>query len=741
MSKFFGLFFLLIINGIYNSKLVQNEYIINIIDNTIKTSNFSLSISDGKDYYYIITGENLVSGYEDEKSFKRYILKYDINTNILVDKYISNSSYPFEIPNVILIGKNHQYLLTITKYSIEFFNGSELKEYKNENINIIGKSNLIKIDSYYYIIFIEEITKNNKPQHFIILYQIEIIEDESPSYKIIKISEPLKAASYLTIASCSSTNDKLYIICAYYSNDSYFSISVFDRNLYLVQTEKGEILNEINQFDIFIKILYFKDNNKFIIINSQNDYTIRLRYLKYINGSFINQLYSITDSNEPYLDIEENQFNPVSNYNDAIASDQDKIIKISTYDSQIIISIYQFYEHDTALFVKNYKLENNVQLNYKLSMNPYINLIKNSVLITLSTNYDQRSITGYFFLNYPNSKDLTLNENSFLVKDLINMENTIYNLDLKLKILEIPNNFIFIKQNISSNYIEIKEGDILELNDEIILRQYKIKENSVIFKYKGIAKGNDSGYDFYKIYPSNHDIPENSDIYLEGKEGHLYINFDECLEGYYQLEDDENICTNKNPKGYYLDEKDKIYKKCKTPCLDCSGPFISNNEMNCISCIDNYIITEDTQSCYDYTPLNYIIENNILKRCYHLCNKCIKPSKNDSDMNCLQCEYGYFLKDDTHNCIKPEDYQKKEIKNLSQMNSEFMILFIFIFIFAILTSVGISLSCLYKCKGEDETGEQNDDEENQKINNKDEKSESEILSDSQQSNEFSESIN
>jgi len=110
-------------------------------------------------------------------------------------------------------------------------------------------------------------------------------------------------------------------------------------------------------------------------------------------------------------------------------------------------------------------------------------------------------------------------------------------------------------------------------------------------------------------------------------------------------------------------------------------------------------------------------------------------------MNCLQCEYGYFLKDDTHNCIKPEDYQKKEIKNLSQMNSEFMILFIFIFIFAILTSVGISLSCLYKCKGEDETGEQNDDEENQKINNKDEKSESEILSDSQQSNEFSESIN
>ena len=176
-------------------------------------------------------------------------------------------------------------------------------------------------------------------------------------------------------------------------------------------------------------------------------------------------------------------------------------------------------------------------------------------------------------MNYPNSKDLTLYGNSILVKDLINMENTIYNLDLKLKILEIPINFVFIKQNISSsNYIELKAGDILELDDEIFLRQYRIKQGSNIFKFKGIATGSDSGYVSYKIYPSNHDIPENSDIYIEGKEGNLYINFDRCLEGYYQLEDDINICTNKNPEGYYLDDYDKIFKKCKEPCLDCSGP-------------------------------------------------------------------------------------------------------------------------------------------------------------------------
>ena len=235
----------------------------------MKASNFSVSIADGKNYYYIITGENKVSDYEDAKSFKRCILKYDLNTNILVDKYIFNSGYPFEIPNVIFAGKNKQYLLITTKYSIEFFNWKELKEYKNENMNIIGNQNLIKIDSYYYNIFVQELTENNKQEHIIMLNKIEIIEDgEYASFKIVNQSEPLKIASYLNTVSCSLTNDKQFIICVYYSDDSYFSISVFDLNLNLVQAEKGEILNEINKFDIFIKILYFKDNNKFIIINS-----------------------------------------------------------------------------------------------------------------------------------------------------------------------------------------------------------------------------------------------------------------------------------------------------------------------------------------------------------------------------------------------------------------------------------------------------------------------------------------
>ena len=112
--------------------------------------------------------------------------------------------------------------------------------------------------------------------------------------------------------------------------------------------------------------------------------------------------------------------------------------------------------------------------------------------------------------------------------------------------------------------------------------------------------------------------------------------------------------------------------------------------------------------------MNYILENNILRRCYPLCSKCIKPSKNESEMNCLQCEYGYFLKEDTHNCIKPEEYKKREHKNISQMNSEFELLFIFILIFSIITAVGISLSWIIK-KKEDKQDLEIDIEENQRI--------------------------
>ena len=703
----------LLIYTVEDLEIKENEYKINIIDNEMRSSYFGLALVD-KNSYYIITGENSNNDCNTiGKSFRRVVLKFDIKSNILIDKYCFNSSYSFELPNSILSGENSELLLTMSKKSIEIYNWNKLIESENENVNISGKHNLIKIDSYYYNSFLQEKFEDSKTNIYFTIQKIQLIDAKSPSYQIISKSTPIKVASYLSMISCDISKDKKNIICIYYSKDDYFTIIVYDLNFNIILSEIGELLNNENNNDLFMKIVYFKDDNKFIIINSQDDNIIRLRYLKYINNNFINLLYPITDTNNKYIDIEDTQMKANSIYNDIIVAGEDKLIKVSTYINEVIISIFHFYEHDTLLYIKIYKMKNEEKITSNI--NPFIAMIKNSFIICLAA-YDNnnRPLSGYFFINNPNSNDLTLSGNTILVKDLINFENIIYTLNLKLKIIEIPDNFILISTNNTSNYTELKSGDILEPDTKIILRQYITKNGPYIFKYKGIAEGNDYGYTKYKIYPSNSDIPESSEVYIEGREGHLYINFDECLEGYYQLDDNLNICTNKNPKGYYFDENEKIYKKCSEPCFECSGPYISFNEMNCISCKENFFITEDTNSCYNYIPINYILDNNILQRCYSLCTKCIKPSKNESEMNCLQCEYGYFLKEDTYNCIKPEEYKKREHKNISQMNSEFELLFIFILIFSIITAVAISLSCLIKKKKDKEELEI-DNEENQRI--------------------------
>ena len=705
--------FLILIYIVTDLEIKEIEYKLNIIDSEMSSSYFGLALVD-KNNYYIITGENSINSQNIiEKSFRRVILKFDINSNILINKYCFNSSHPFELSNSIFSGENSELLLTITKKSIEIYNWNKLVESENENENILGKQNLIKIDSYYYNSYLQERIEDNKTNIYFTIQKMEIIDAKSPLYQIISKSSPIKIASYLSMISCDISKDKKNIICIYYSKDNYFTILVYDINFNIILSETVELLNNKNNNDIFMKIVYFKDDNKFIIINSQDDNIIRLRYLKYVNNNFINLLYPLTDSNNKYIDIEDTQIKADSIYNDITVAGEDKLIKVSTYSNEIIISIFQFYEHDTLLSIKIYNMKNEEKLTSNI--NPFIVMIKNSFIICLAE-YDNnnRPLSGYFYLNNPNSNDLTLSGNTILVKDLINLENNIFTLNLKFKIIEIPGNFILISTNNTSNYTELKSGDILEPDTKIILSQYIIKNGPYIFKYKGIAKGNDDGYTKYKIYPSNRDKPESSEVYFEGREGHLYINFDKCLEGYYQLEDNLNICTNKNPKGYYFDENEKIYKKCSENCFECSGPYISYNEMNCISCKENFILTEDTNSCYNYVPINYILENNILRRCYSLCSKCIKPSKNESEMNCLQCEYGYFLKEDTHNCIKPEEYKKREHKNISQMNSEFELLFIFILIFSIITAVGISLSWLIK-KKEDKEELKIDIEENQRI--------------------------
>jgi len=114
----------------------------------------------------------------------------------------------------------------------------------------------------------------------------------------------------------------------------------------------------------------------------------------------------------------------------------------------------------------------------------------------------------------------------------------------------------------------------------------------------------------------------------------------ECNTGYYKIENDPlniGIYFNcyKEPKGYYLDKEDHVYKKCYHTCETCeiNGDYLNNN---CIKCYSNY---------------SYQIEKNNYTNCYKNCSY-----------------YHYFDNESYYHCTInytcPEEYSKLIIENL-----------------------------------------------------------------------------
>jgi hypothetical protein len=282
-----------------------------------------------------------------------------------------------------------------------------------------------------------------------------------------------------------------------------------------------------------------------------------------------------------------------------------------------------------------------------------------------------------------------------------------------LKIITIPQDFIFRKPNLE----QIKENDILEINDQIEIIQYK-KNKQTKLKFIGVATGKEEGSFRREIYPTYKTVKEESDIYVEGREGEIQFNYngEDCLNGFYHLDYDLDLCTIIKPPKYYIDEEKKMYKACQSPCDECNGPIINDELMNCITCKSNFYITEDTNSCYKEKE-NYYLDNNILRRCHPRCSKCITGSKNDTNMSCLECIYNseenYFYKEDTLNCILPSEFHKRDFINLLTVPNYVFYLFVGILVISIIISFSTILSLIFK----KEKPPQINDNKNNKRNN------------------------
>lgn len=723
MAKILSILFLLFfLKTIYNSS--DFLYSITLIDENMKNSFFINPKISENGFLYIMTGESLLdytSFKVGDEIYERNILKFDINSGILLDKYSYKSKYPFQYSEFLLVGDNLEDLLITTIYSIELKNKKESKETQFDFPGF--RRTLRKIGSYYYYAHLDSIQKNN-----MIINKIELsykFYDSLPSYNIIKTSTPINTLNLISI-SCDSTKDLKNILCSLFNEDNKVSISIFNNNLDLIQTETFEMA-ENKDSNNFIKIVHFKDNGKFIILNSHNQYITRLRYFNYINGNLLSELDTIIYDGNNYLDVDETQLSPFYYENDMITTDSDKVIKIYCGGDKIIITVFHFYNYDTLLFIKIYKMFDYKDIGFDSFIHPRISIFRDTLLVCLSTFNIDRQKAGFFFINYPNSKDIDLTQKNTVIKikDLIFIENNLFSLNLKLKILEIPKDFIFV--NLLNSEI-IKEEDELEIDSEIKIIQFRINEGPYNLKFEGIAIGNDEGFISSKIYPTFEKMPKSSEVYIEGREGIITINLVDCLVGYYHLEYDLNLCTNMKPKGYYLDEKERTYKACESPCSECSGPKENDTFMNCLTCMDNFYITEDTYSCYDTELENYYLDGNIYRRCHSRCSKCITGSNDNKNMSCLKCIYldnakeQYFYRPDILNCILSTDFQKREKMNLTILTNYVLGIFIIIVLVSLIIAFCILLCCCckdkYKVKIEEPDNQKNNHKnENNNIDN------------------------
>ena len=683
---FFFLFFLF---------LDSHQYSITYIDE-IKSNYIIPIINENDGCLYIVTGETI----DDDNNFKpgdaiykRIITKFNANSGVLKNTYSYMSVYPFMNSEITFAGDNSKYILTTTLYSLELDDGKKRKEMPYE---VSGyKRTIRRIWPYYYYMHSTRDSPN-----IMVIQKMKLsfnsgTHEDLPSYNIIQTSEHIPIFNRLSDISCDFTKDNNYISCAYFGDNKYVKISVYNSNdLECIKMEEFEEVKDL-QYDYFIKIIYFKDNSHFIVINSQNDYTTRFRYFNYINNNFISEIYTMIANGNHYIDVEKTQNDPGQNNNDIISLNSDRVIKVYTGEKNIIITIFQFYEHGTILFIKTYNMDNFYDSSFT---HPRLAILKNTFLICLSAKALSQQTTGYFFINYPNSVDVSLTRKKYSIKinELISMENNLFLLKLKLKLTKIPKDFIFVN---ALDLKEVNETTELEFNDELKLQQYKIKDGPYTLKYQGIAVGDDSGYSSSVIYPTYKDKPEASNIYIEGREGTITITLAECLDGYYHLENDPDICTNVKPKGYYKDEEKNYLRICQSPCDDCDGPIINDTFMNCLSCKENFYITEDTKSCYDKEKENFYLDRyNILRRCHPRCAKCFLSSKNDTRMNCLKCiedeNNKYFYRDDTHNCILSSEFKKREFIVLTAVsNYSFIIFMIILFVSTIITLYVFSYSC------------------------------------------------
>ena len=686
LKKQFLLLVLLLIKNCFND---ENNLSIEIINSKV-LSYFINPVIDKDNNLFIITGDY---SEKETNKYTRNILKINSSGSLIYNKsFKSNYNYKYtEISYIRNDNNKKDYLIIITSSSIELY------DIKNNIIiseididNALGyRTPMIQLEENKYMFAFKE------KEGSLIFGNLLIDFDNN---QIKKINEKINGYNYNndkfneTIISCDIAHDNdndndsnnKYILCVYINDKKQLEISSFSYDFELINKKIDESILLDDRY--FIKIVYFKYYNKFVVMNALNQTYTRLRYFKYKNNMFLNQLTFITDDEKDYLDENIAQISPYLSHNDIISLNSRKIIRISINSNDAIISRYQFHSNDISLSIKNYKLNEILNNNnYMYFLHPRLVLLNSIIVICLSTLYLNERRTGYFYISYPSPTNITINNNNNIqVNELMTIKNNLFKYIPKIIIEEIPDGFIFY--NFSDNIIKNKTN--LDHNDSMILKEYKnISSYNLIYQVLSIKnKTYINKHSQMKIYPSEEarQFFEESEIIIQGEKGALNISIPSCNNNFYFTEID-NVCTKIAHEGYYVDEKNKIYRKCYYNCKLCEGPYIDDLTMNCKECRDGYYKVYNTSSCFNETPYYHYFDekDKIYKKCHESCYECFNYT-NNSCISCIE-NYTFILSNNT--CVSVNESKSRNEIEIKLIEEEtFKYVFIIIFIIAIISS-------------------------------------------------------
>ena len=432
------------------------------------------------------------------------------------------------------------------------------------------------------------------------IVKIDVEVKGENAYEIKKESRKIFDGSLvINSISCDVSKDDIFYICSYF-NGGKLEISLFSVDLSLLD-KKSYATGVSNPNNFFNKIIFLKDNYKFISINAENNLEIRLRYLE-IKDNAINviKLHKEKGKEVEYLDIKGTLSNSSYLYNDLVSLDNDEIFKVYMNSKSFILTKIQFYDNN-ILTVKTKRYDNMVDK----ASNVHLTKRSNGMV------FDFNNGNNYQFLQIGHVQSISTN----YITTNDNFQITQYKIEsiLKTKLIaeieSIPENFALLS---SQEYSFLSKGSIIYPENDIYqLSSYKKNDimDLLYFQTKLIYEFPSDGQ--IEIFPSDETTyPPETKIISLGNQGNITFRITSCSKNYYPIEN-EDICTILRPEGYYFDNDQKIFKKCHNNCAECLIYSNDDSNMQCLKCKSGFMYNPNTFNCFSLdsvTPKTISIE-------------------------------------------------------------------------------------------------------------------------------------